>query len=339
MKTKQLIITAVILFFCTLATVAQDPVTTLQHKGTTTLFYGIESFAQAVNAAVNNDTLYIQACTMNPPGLITKKLYIVGAGHFLDSSNGRTVIAGGLTIGKGADSLHIEGLYIRDDINYESGSSINYVQITRCRLNNASFNSSSATVSKNYCSFEECISNSIDFSGYGTNLLVRHCIINGRLSTINGSAIIDGNVFIQQNYNLVNVFSSLIQNNIFCGQTGYGSITGVVSNFYSNNLFTANAISFGQDSRDSNNYLGVSQVDIFVNQSGNSFDYTHDYHLKNPEKYIGTDGTQVGLYGGPIPFKEKGLPSNPQITSKSIARQTDANGNLPVNITVKAQAN
>jgi len=96
-------------------------------------------------------------------------------------------------------------------------------------------------------------------------------------------------------------------------------------------------VDFGLNTNSNNNYLGVPRANIFVNQSGSSIDYTHDYHLKNPELYLGTDGTQVGIYGGTKPFKEKCLPTNPQVISKTIAKETDANGNLQINITVKAQ--
>jgi len=53
--------------------------------------------------------------------------------------------------------------------------------------------------------------------------------------------------------------------------------------------------------------------------------------------YLGTDGTQVGIYGGSQPFKEKGTPSNPQVTKKNIGTQTDADGNLQINMTIEAQ--
>jgi len=53
--------------------------------------------------------------------------------------------------------------------------------------------------------------------------------------------------------------------------------------------------------------------------------------------YLGTDGTQIGIYGGSQPFKEKGMPSNPQVTEKIISTETDTNGNLQINITVKTQ--
>jgi len=341
---KSILLTAIICSFLALQTaIAQNPVTTLQHNGTTQTFYGQNSFVDAYNASINGDMLYLSTGFFTSPPSIAKGVKIIGAGHFPDSAGvaKRTFILTGLHIAQGADSLLLEGLYINGGIGYDDNS-INYVKVLRCWLNGAWFNSSSETASKNNCSYEECfINGGIDFSHYGNNLLLKHNIISGGIFdnasvvNINGNALIDGNIFLYYYRAFTYVNSSIIQNNIFISINlfNYG-----VGNSINNNLFVQSSIYFGINSY-SNNYLGIPQADIFVSQSGNEIDYTHDYHLQHPDLYIGTDGTQVGLYGGSIPFKDKGKPSNPQVISKNIATETDANGNLPISITVEAQDN
>jgi hypothetical protein len=49
--------------------------------------------------------------------------------------------------------------------------------------------------------------------------------------------------------------------------------------------------------------------------------------------YKGTDGTQVGIYGGSMPFSI--TPSNPQITKCNVASKSTADGKLSVDITVQ----
>lgn len=51
-------------------------------------------------------------------------------------------------------------------------------------------------------------------------------------------------------------------------------------------------------------------------------------------KYLGSDGTQIGIYGGSIPFDPR--PSNPQITKLNVASKSTADGKLSVDIEVKA---
>lgn len=324
---------------CTLVAVAQNPIATLEHTGATTVFYGQNSLVDAYNASANGDQIYLSTGYFTAPSSIVKGIKIVGAGHFPDSANvaKRTTILSGLIINAGADSLQLQGLYINGDIYYAPASSINYVKVIRCYLNSAYFQSNSATASKNYCSFEECfVGGTINFSRFGSHFLVKHCVIANNVYKIDEAALIDGNIFLNIHYGLNSVKSSLVQNNIFL-VTNYifSSCTG---NSARNNIFIAGSFDIGTNSFNGN-FLGIPQANIFVNQTGNGISYTHDYHLKNPETYIGTDGTQVGIYGGAIPFKEKGLPSNPQVITKQVADQTDENGNLKINFTVKAQAN
>lgn len=329
-------------FVCSLLSVqiavAQNPITTLQHKGATTVFYGQGSLVDAYNTSVNGDTLCLSTGYFTAPTAIAKGIKIIGAGHFPDSASvaKRTYILSGLTINAGADSLRLEGLYIDGDIYY-AASPINYVKVVRCRLGSARFNSNSSTVSKNYCSYDECfITGIIDFSYYGTTLSVFHSIIGNAINNISGSALIEGNIFLNNNCPLYNVASSLIVNNIFL-ENYYNNIQSYCTgNTFNNNVIVESNPSWGTNTY-INNYTGVAQATIFVNQTGNNIDYTHDYHLKTPATYIGTDGTQVGLYGTGLPFKDKGVASNPSIVSKSVSPQTDANGNLQINFTVKAQ--
>ena len=51
-------------------------------------------------------------------------------------------------------------------------------------------------------------------------------------------------------------------------------------------------------------------------------------------KYLGSDGTQVGIYGGMLPYNT--TPSNPQITKCKVASKSTADGKLSVDIEVKA---
>ncbi len=320
---------------------AQNPITTLEHAGASTVFYGKNSLVEAYNASVNGDYLYLSTGFFTAPATIAKGVKIIGAGHFPDSANvaKRTYILSGLTINKGADSLLLEGLFINGDINYQGDASINYVKVLRCRFVNMEFNSTNSSYNKNYCSLVECIiQNRINFYRYGSNLNVSHCFIGDDFYGVDGSALIDGNVFFNSGGGVTfqGINSSIIRNNIILRTDN--PINDCSGNLISNNLFVTSTPNFETNSY-ANNYLGVTQSSIFITTEGSNFNYTRNYHLNNPTTYIGTDGTQVGLYGGATPFKDKGLPSNPQIIKKEVGDQTDTNGNLQINFKVKAQEN
>ena len=52
------------------------------------------------------------------------------------------------------------------------------------------------------------------------------------------------------------------------------------------------------------------------------------------QTYLGNDGTQVGIYGGVLPYDEN--PLNPRITRCNVASKTTADGKLSVDIEVTA---
>ena len=66
--------------------------------------------------------------------------------------------------------------------------------------------------------------------------------------------------------------------------------------------------------------------------------YLLDFHIKagSAAKGAGTDGKDLGIYGGDG-FRVK--PPIPFIEFKEVAKQTNAQGLLPVNFKVKAQGN
>lgn len=77
---------------------------------------------------------------------------------------------------------------------------------------------------------------------------------------------------------------------------------------------------------------------VFKTYTGQSFQKldSENFELTDEAKgkYLGTDGTQVGIYGGSLPFTS--TPSNPQITKCNVAAKSTADGKLSVDIEVKA---
>ena len=59
-------------------------------------------------------------------------------------------------------------------------------------------------------------------------------------------------------------------------------------------------------------------------------DYMQDLTDEAKATYLGTDGTPVGMYGGPMPFDL--TPTYPQITKMNVASKTTADGKLSVDI-------
>ena len=67
-----------------------------------------------------------------------------------------------------------------------------------------------------------------------------------------------------------------------------------------------------------------------------SYSEAQQFELSDEAKttYLGTDGTEVGMHGGVLPYDT--TPSYPQITRMNVANKTTADGKLSVEIEVSA---
>ena len=314
----------------------------LQSKGTMRVFASsANAFIDAYNAAQPGDTIYLSGGYFSPVNINKKQLIIFGTGHHPDSTNatGISIITGELSLGENADSVVISGLYINGNITIGWNISANNVTIYRNYINGDIYFGGNRSNPSKYVLIKE----NILYSIFGDNTLN---------STIANNII---------HYSVRNFYNSSIMNNIFLnilhiyGYTNYIGLNNcliinnihnkIVEHFYNcnnnqfnNNIFI-NSPNFGSNNN-SGNYLNVPMNDLFINQSGDQFNYSHNYHLKNPSVYIGTDGTEVGIYGGYYgPFKDGMLPINPHIIYKNIAPKTDSDGNLNIQIKVSAQNN
>lgn len=303
-------------------------------------FLGINGLINAYNSANHGDTIYIPGGTFNSPSTINKRLIIFGAGHYLDSSlvGGKTIINGNLTLSDSADNTYLEGFEVNGDINFTANQSINYVSIIRCKFNGLSITGNINP--SNNLSFIGCVFNGINLEN-AQNVLVSNNIIISSINNTN-SNLICNNIIFQAGiyvgyytYTAINGNNNVIKNNIF-------RIPNVVNgqgNTLISNLSNAVDPNFGANAQAYNNMLNIADSLVFVNQTGNTFNYSHNYHLKSPNLYLGDDNTQVGIYGGSFPYKEGAVPLNPHIRRKIIANQTNNNGELQIEVEASAQSN
>jgi hypothetical protein len=321
-------------------------------RGSNSLTYS--NIKAAVDALLDNDRLYL------PPGIhslngynwegyngtlnsentlvITKKVSVYGGGY-ANGANSTIIADGEFVIGQGASGSYITGMQFNNTFRLDNVSNCS---VTRCGFNSTLYLSGVG----NNLNISEC-----DFGSYVQNNISGY--INGITSNI--SANFSKCIFRfygthLQNVNIYNsiflwfslappVFeNSLIQSNIFIINetttntlfTAHGS-----NNSYANNLWVG-----GYPTSDASLYNTFHNeierepyANVFVDaESG-------DYHLKAGCNGIaaGVDGTDVGIYGTSVPFKESRLPSIPNFVVKSIAPETNADGNLPVYIKIEAQ--
>lgn len=336
---KKEFLLSITLLFVVVYSTAQKSVA-LHSNGTTTIFGGDTPLTAAYDAAITGDTLYVSGGNFVAPTTIDKGLIIIGAGYDIDSTavTGRTYIysstinAGRIIIGSNASNLYIEGMEFQGGLA-KSDPDITGFTLIRLKIADLSF-INTGTIPTNASIIQCEIPGNFNIQGV-TNSIISSCILRNRIFNS------DTNVF---------------KNNVITVNNGFGTLSNCTANIFMNNIFTSNNLvsdggcsynnfqynifaqsnpSLQSGATDLNNYKGVDMATVFVDLAGSNF------HLLSEAStiYLGDDGTEVGLYGGPLPFKEGAVPINPHISQKSIQTTTDSNGFLNISFTVEAQQN
>lgn len=303
---------------------------------------GNTALVTAYSAAQSGDTLYLSGGSFTPPANFDKKLMIFGAGHYVDSTlaTGKTFINGNFTLDENADLFYLEGVEITGNVTFSTNHSVNNVIIKRCKIN-GTFNALGdlSNPTSNLSLIGNVLMNRLTLENIQNSLLSNNIISNTFQSSYGNmisNNIVMGFIWGSSMDYLFSGNNNTLNNNIFLWE-GYAANVAGSGNVFNNNLYVEPSPDYGATATSSGNYTGILQADIFVNQIGTVFNYAHDYHLQAPTSYLGTDGSQVGIYGGTFPYKEGAVPLNPHIQFKNIAPTTNANGDLQIQIQVGAQ--
>lgn len=332
------------LFIIASSTLNAQKLVALHSAGTISFFSGNNALQNAYSAATNGDTLYLPGASYTPPANFDKSLTIYGTGHYVDSTltTGKTFINGSVTLNENADLFYLEGVEITGNFTVSTNHSVNNVIIKRCKIN-GTFNALGdlSNPTSNLSLIGNVLMNRINLENI-QNALLSNNIISNTFQGSNGNMIsnniVMGFIWGSSMDYLFSGNNNTLNNNIFLWE-GYAANVAGSGNIFNNNLYVEPAPDYGTAATNSGNHTGIPQTAIFVNQTGTTFNYTHNYHLQSPTSYLGTDGSQVGIYGGTFPYKEGAVPLNPHIQLKNIAPTTDANGDLQIQIQVKAQDN
>ena len=362
---KTIIAAAIILVFGSMGLHAQELIAVEHLNGNSEFYSRIDT---AIAHSRNGDRVYVPGTPLMNIGtlIINKRLKITGAGINPDSSmaTGISNLTGNIIIVSGADSGSLEGISLNGNITFGTSHNDQHVStycISRCNFNELmlSFNGSDTTTS--FMMVRECIIRGAVFGGY-SNSIFRNNILQVQVNYFTGALFLN-NAFLYDNVGTIseNVRNTTFSNNIFKNSCVARSAnwsnppTCSYDNNYSNNLLN-NTLTFGWSggwggwncsSDPARNGIGnlsenleyVNDTLIYQNASGNTYTFHNNYHLKinSPGKNAGTDGTDIGIYGGNPPFKDGSMPSNPHIRYKNVAGTTNTNGTLNIHFKVAAQ--
>lgn len=346
---KRMILSLVAAIVAATATYAQSSMlATLSHEGNISTFYGSTALRDAYNASTHGDIITLSSGSFTPVN-IEKALTIRGAGMQVDTvaKTYPTIIAGDFSINI-PDSIEqrltMEGLYnnftitvkgtlknasfLKDRfyaIDVTGSTRIKNLTLIHSRITGF-FNlpsESSASCVNCYVNNAYCLSNT------SSNYEFTNCVIRNT-----GAYASNGNGSSASHY-LSEISSSSFTNCIIYASSGTSGeiLSSSNSAFYC--IGKSNYSMFGNIPNSTNTKVSGGLSTIFKTFNGTyndneTFELTEDAKTK----YKGGDGTEVGIYGGSLPFDP--TPTNPQITKCNVASKSTADGKLSVDIEVSA---
>ena len=293
---------------------------TLSHGENITMFYGTYALRDAMNAAENGDIINLSGGAFQAVN-ITKAVTLRGTG--IDDA-APTYINGSFDVNVVNDThrLTLEGIrctdyltmkgtltnpyFVKSQFNYINygTASIKNAMIVNCRITSRYHLNGSSTAQF----INSYVNNFSNYSANNTEASFINCVIKpegDRNDYIINSQLLNTVIVSNKNYYLP---SSSVA-------------TNCVSVNSSLNIFSNSQANTGC-------FYGVSYSDLF--KDSQTLELTDDAKTK----YLGNDGTQVGIYGGVLPYSS--IPSYPRITKMNVANKTTADGKLSVEIEVSA---
>ncbi len=302
---------------------SQTLTATLQQGDVITPFYGATAFKEAYEAASSGAIITLSAGQFDSRD-IEKSITVYGSGAYGDDDQITYVPIIRVKTG----NVRIEGIRIQDYFD-SYGDETNNLVIRHCYINRMNFSDNPTNTMIDQCNIDQA-------NCGGTGSIYKNCTmryLNGNNNALKPVTFINSTVF--HGY-----YGSHLNNNIF-----RNCVIGIEDDSkklespgqYYSNIFFRSAPEEGVkvDYVMTITYAdGCVHSDNTVDTFNNLFQGKTDLSLFPNTNKKGDDNTKVGPEGG---SGYKLYPAIPRIISKSIDRQTDAQGKINVNIQVKAQ--
>lgn len=298
---------------CANVLMAQEQLATLKHNDSIRVYYGANAFVSAYNAAVNGDVITLSDGIFNSTD-VRKGITLRGNGACGDTSRNAmgTYFLNQFSVSNLGDSLQFsaEGIYFQ---SFNASNSIN-IKFTRCHITSCNGNGIQAV---------NCVMPGVDGSSSHINIYT-NCVLKDfpDYSTCNNCIIMNTYPIYPSN--------NIVYNNciVIRSTTSSVSFTGAVKNCILIGGIATSPASSGN--------VAMSISDVFENWNGNKITTDLEtYVLKSSvsDTIVGFDGSEVGIFGGFMPF-EKWTPTYSVIKRCNVSNRTTADGKLSVDIEV-----
>ena len=321
---------------CTLNAIAQQaPIAIVSANGATKL---VNTLDEAAQQAQDNDIIYLPAGNFSGAAF-SRKVSIIGVGHHPDSASaaGVTRVNGQIQFTVSAKGSLLEGVIVSTVLM------VTDLQVIRVRCGDLFTPCDMVDVENviiSYSIIEGSISGNPCSGEYLRNSKISHSIIAGNFVNRVLNCTYQNCIFLAQvnwrgSFLLDDFNGCKFENCIFPNLQGTGNLA--TSSFYNNIFSLPNPFPVSSPANSHGNIFNQSIDSIFINLVSEGFNYRNNYRLKatSPGKNAGTDGKDIGIYGGATPYRDGAVPPNPSVRSQQIDAETTPSGTLRVKFNVR----
>lgn len=307
---------------------AQTQVATLQHGDEITAFYGANAFVQAYNAAAldENDIITLSSGSFVAVN-IEKAITLRGAGCAADTEAQTlpTIISGNLSIGL-ADTLvnhvTVEGILFPNTVTYRN---LSYPSFTRCNFKQLDWG---WYTSMHDAQFTNCFIEGFNFSNAGNTVFVNCVVWHPYSIAATGRVMLYNSILgrVQSTVSGISAYNSIIIN-----EEGGNTPTAECTFFNCIGINIDDHEAFGNGVI-SNCTTYTSYAEVFETFAG-EFTFEEQFLLtEDAQAFETTDGTEVGIYGGNMPYSN--IPFYMVRKRTTVSNRSNPDGTLNVEIEI-----
>jgi hypothetical protein len=297
------------------------------------------TWADAYAAVSSNDTLMVAGSNFSYGRVaVTKPLVVIGPGYFLEENKNTHVdkkeaMFDQFSLSDGAAGTKIKGLSINGSYGMDISDDINDIVIENNFCYSIDFSFGRGGIYNNVaikkCFVRYGINMDTNYDAIVTNATITNNIMESFKIKDGSSGIIANNIFVGDNLNFGTSSSFEIANNIFLNTNeNRFTIQPLPDASVHNNISLTGA--FGTD----NGNFSAPQSTLFITDQNATTDGKYMLSENSPAKGAGSNGSDIGPFGGLDPYRLSGLPNLPNIYELSTVGLVSGD-KLPVTIKIK----
>lgn len=315
---KRLLLFIYVALLTVAANAQTSALATLSHNGEITTYYSSKALLEAHKAAQDSDVITLSGGLFEP-ATITKNVTIRGAGM---AGNDPTIISGTLYVKPATKDgfVTLEGLFVTESIYTEKADNLHLVKCKMSKYSTGYGSNASQSLNIIQC---EMLSG---YHNYGDGAVITNSYIQDTSSAYIRNATIENSI--------INSYIGYIDNsyliNCIITDTNSKATTLLPKNSIATNCYYIGKATDPFKNVPNRTNKSFAEGTQFLKEGSTVYELLDELQTT----WLGSDGTQVGMHGGNLPFDPE--TTTPKIKKFEVSQKTSADGKLSINLEIDA---